>query len=40
MNITNYQFMQSLNLTKLPTEQLGQLAHKLPNYTMVTCELP
>ena len=35
MNITDYQFIQSLNVTKLTLEQLGQLAHKLPNYTMV-----
>ena len=35
MNITDHQFMQSLNVTKLTPEQLGWLAYKLPNYTMV-----
>ena len=32
MNITDHQFMQSLNVTKLTPEQL---VHGLPNYTMV-----
>ena len=35
MNITDYQFMQSLNVTKFTMKQLGQLTHKLCNYTMV-----
>ena len=35
MNITDYQFMPSLCVTKLISEQLVQLTHKLPNYTMV-----
>ena len=34
MNITAYQFMEYLNVTKL-TEQLEQLTHKVPNYIMV-----
>ena len=35
MHITDYQFIQSLNVTPLTPEQLKQLAHTLPNYTMV-----
>ena len=35
MNITDYWFMQSLNVAKLTPEQLELLAHKLPIYTMV-----
>ena len=31
----NYQFMQSLNVTKVTPEQLEHLAHRLPNYTPV-----
>ena len=35
MNLTDYCFMQSLNVTKLTPEQLEWLAHQLLNYTMV-----
>ena len=32
MSITDYQVMQSLNITKLTLEQLDWLGHKLPDY--------
>ena len=35
MNITDYQFMQHLNVTKLTPKHLGQLIYMLPNCTMV-----
>ena len=35
MNITGYQFMQPLKVTKCTSEQL---VHKLPNYNMVNYE--
>ena len=35
MNIPDYQFIQSLNVTKLTPEQLEQLVHKSPNYNIV-----
>ena len=35
MNITDYQFMQFLNVTRLTSEQLKWLEDKLPNYTTV-----
>ena len=39
MNSTDYQFMQSLNLTRFTLEQLEQLTHKLPNYVVVNYDL-
>ena len=35
MNITDYHFLQSLNIAKLTLKQLVWLKYKLPNYTMV-----
>ena len=34
MNITDYQFMQSLNMTRLTPYQFEQLAHRLLHYTI------
>ena len=34
MNINDYQFMQGLNMTQLTPEQLEELSHKLPSYTI------
>ena len=31
--------MQSLNVIQLTTEQFEKVLHKLPNYTMVNCDL-
>ena len=39
MSITDYQFMQSLNVTNLTPEQHQQLMPKLPNYTMINYDL-
>ena len=35
MNIMDYQWLQSLNITQLTSEQLKKMSHKLPNYNMV-----
>ena len=38
VNITDYQFMQSINVTELAPEQLEWLTYELPNYTVVNSD--